>query len=75
VGADLVNTALSAFLAFCGRPVYLYYITHPNPFAVSLIDDQVLGAVIMWVFGSVVFLVPAMLLTMQRLQSHPKGDR
>jgi cytochrome c oxidase assembly factor CtaG len=70
-----VNTALSAFLAFCGRPVYTYYINHPNPFAVSLIDDQVLGAVIMWVFGSVVFLVPAMLLTMQRLQSHPKGDR
>lgn len=75
VGADLVNTALSAFLAFCGRPVYLYYINRPNPFAVSLIDDQVLGAVIMWVFGSVVFLVPAMLLTMQRLQGHPKGDR
>jgi len=26
VGADLVNTMLSASLAFCGRPVYLYYV-------------------------------------------------
>lgn len=75
VGADLVNTALSAILAFYGRPVYDYYITHPNPFAVSLVDDQVLGAVIMWVFGSVVFLAPVMLLTMQQLQSQPQRNR
>ena len=26
VGADIVNTALSAFLAFCNRPVYSYYL-------------------------------------------------
>jgi cytochrome c oxidase assembly factor CtaG len=75
VGADLVNTALSAVLAFCGRPVYGYYLTHPNLFAVSLVDDQVLGAVIMWVFGSVVFLAPAMLLTMRQLQSRPERSR
>jgi putative membrane protein len=68
VGADFINTALSAFLAFCGRPVYSYYVDHPNPFGVSLVDDQVLGAVIMWIFGSIVFLVPAMLITMRMLE-------
>jgi cytochrome c oxidase assembly factor CtaG len=65
VSADIVNTLLSAFLAFCGRPVYLYYLDHPNPFHVSPVDDQLLGAAIMWVFGSIVFLVPAMLLTLR----------
>ncbi len=65
VAADLVNTVLSAFLAFCGRPVYTFYVTNPNPFRVSPADDQVLGAVIMWVFGSIIFLVPAMLITLQ----------
>jgi cytochrome c oxidase assembly factor CtaG len=75
VGADLVNTALSASLAFCGRPVYGYYITHPNPFGVSLVDDQVLGAVIMWIFGSIVFLAPAMLITMQLLQGRSERER
>jgi len=65
VSADIVNTLLSAFLAFCGRPVYVYYLDHPNPFHVSPVDDQVLGAAIMWVFGSVIFLVPAMLLTLR----------
>ena len=65
VSADIVNTLLSAFLAFCGRPAYGYYVDHANPFQVSPLDDQILGASIMWVFGSAIFLVPAMLLTLQ----------
>jgi len=64
VSADIVNTLLSAILAFCGRPVYTYYLDHPNPFQVSPLDDQTLGAVIMWVIGSLVFLVPAMLIAL-----------
>ena len=67
MSADIVNTALSAFLAFCDRPVYSFYITEPNPFHVSPLSDQVLGAVIMWVLGSFVFLVPAILITVQLL--------
>lgn len=63
VGADIVNTALSAMLAFCGRPVYTYYVTQPNAFNVSPLSDQVAGAVIMWVVGSLVFLVPAVVVT------------
>ena len=62
VGSDIVNTIVSASLAFCGRPVYLFYAAHPNPFCVSLLDDQVLGAAIMWVVGSLIFLGPAMIL-------------
>jgi putative membrane protein len=68
VMADIVNTALSAFLAFCGRPVYRYYLREPNAFHISPLSDQALGAVIMWVVGSLVFLVPAVLLTVHLLQ-------
>ena len=68
VMADIVNTALSAFLAFCGRPVYGYYLREPNAFHISPLSDQALGAVIMWVIGSLVFLVPAALLTIHLLQ-------
>jgi len=63
ISADVVNTLLSAFLAFCGRPAYRYYLDNPNPFHVSQLDDQVLGAVIMWVLGSLAFLGPAMIIT------------
>jgi putative membrane protein len=72
VMADIVNTALSAFLAFCGRPVYGYYLREPNPFHISPLADQELGAVIMWVVGSVVFLIPAVLITMHLVQ---RGSR
>jgi len=47
--ADIVMTMLSGFLTFCDRPVYPYYVNHPNPFGVPVLTDQVLGAVIMWV--------------------------
>jgi cytochrome c oxidase assembly factor CtaG len=72
VGADIVNTALSAFLAFCDRPVYSYYLTKPNPFHVAPMTDQVVGAVIMWVVGSLVFLIPAVFITISLLQQDSK---
>ncbi|MGC9157950.1 MAG: cytochrome c oxidase assembly protein [Terracidiphilus sp.] len=75
ISADFVNTALSAFLAFCGRPVYSYYATQPNIFGVSLVQDQVLGAAIMWIFGSMAFLVPAVLMTFTLLENRPESAR
>jgi len=71
IGADLVNTALSAFLAFCNRPVYPFYIDHPNPFQIAALPDQVLGAVIMWVVGSLAFLIPAAAISFELLQPSP----
>jgi len=66
--ADIVNTALSGFLAFCDRPVYSYYLRQPNPFQISPMTDQIVGAVIMWVIGSLVFLVPVILIAVNLLQ-------
>ena len=68
IAADLVNTALSASLAFCNRTVYPYYIQHPNPFQIDPTADQALGAVLMWVFGSLAFLIPAAIIAFSLLQ-------
>jgi putative membrane protein len=65
LSADIVNTALSGFLVFCNRPVYQFYFAGTNPFHISPLADQVAAGVIMWVLNSIVFLVPAMLLTVQ----------
>ena len=72
VAADIVNTALSAFLAFCDRPIYSYYVEQPNPFHISPQADQVTGAVIMWVVGSMVFLIPAVFVTVKLLQQETR---
>jgi len=73
VAADVVNTLLSAFLAFCDRPVYRYYVDRPNAFGIDPLKDQVFGAVIMWVIGSLAFLIPAMVITVGLLS--PSHDR
>ena len=67
VSADVVNTMLSAILAFCDRPVYTFYLRHLAGFGLPPLEDQVLGAVVMWVFGSFVFLVPAVLISTRLL--------
>lgn len=71
ISADVVNSILSAFLAFCGRTVYPFYVNNPNPFGIAPLPDQILGAVIMWVFGSTAFLIPAAALTFRMLQPTP----
>jgi putative membrane protein len=70
VSADIVNTLLSAFLAFCDRPVYGHYLREPNHFGIAPLSDQVAGAVIMWVVGSLVFLLPALYITASLLQQN-----
>ncbi len=75
VMADIVNTVLSAFLAFCDRPVYGYYLKEPNAFGISPLSDQRAGAVVMWVVGSLVFLVPAVVITFRLLQNEGRTRR
>lgn len=65
--ADIVNTVLSAFLTFCDRPVYAYYLKGPNAFGIPPLTDQRAGAAAMWVVGSIVFLVPAVLIAFKLL--------
>src|SRR5271168_5174237 len=73
VMADIVNTVLSAFLVFCDRPVYGYYLKEPNPFGISPLADQRAGAVMMWVVGSLIFLVPAAAITYRLLQNEGRN--
>jgi len=72
VMADIVNTVLSAFLAFCDRPVYPYYLRVPNPFGINPLSDQRAGAVVMWVVGSAVFLIPAVTVVYRLLQGESR---
>jgi putative membrane protein len=74
LSADIVNTALSATLAFVGHPVYGYYLSHPNALGLDPLIDQQTGASIMWVFGSIVFLLPAMVIGARLLTGSQGSD-
>jgi putative membrane protein len=65
--SDLVNTGLSAFLCFSGRLLYPSYALVDRPFGLDALKDQIAAGAFMWVFGSLVFLAPAIYLTVQFL--------
>jgi putative membrane protein len=69
LSADIVNTAISALLCFSGRVLYPSYAEQSRIFAISPLADQAAAGALMWVFGSIVFLVPAMYITMKLLSS------
>jgi ferredoxin len=56
--ADLSNTVLSALLTFSNRVLYPYYAELPRLAGISALDDQSAAGVLMWVPGSVAFLLP-----------------
>ena len=65
--SDIVNTGLSASLCFSGRLLYPSYAVADRPFGLDALKDQIAAGAFMWVFGSVVFLIPAIYLTAQLL--------
>src|SRR5579883_929159 len=56
--ADVQNTALSALLTFANRVLYPYYQEVPRLGGVSALEDQAAAGLLMWVPGSLVFLLP-----------------
>jgi cytochrome c oxidase assembly factor CtaG len=56
--ADVQNTVLSALLTFSTKVLYPYYLEVPRLWRISALEDQSAAGVIMWVPGSLVFLVP-----------------
>ncbi|MFZ4683246.1 MAG: cytochrome c oxidase assembly protein, partial [Terrimicrobiaceae bacterium] len=65
--ADLQNTALAAFLTFYDRILYPTYENAPRIVSLSPLEDQAGAGVIMWVPGSMAFLLPAAAIAMQLL--------
>ncbi len=58
VGADLVNTGLAAVLSFSDRVIYPSYAAGPRVFGISALRDQAAAGALMWVIGSIFYLVP-----------------
>src|SRR5215470_347514 len=69
--ADIQNTALSAFLIFSERVLYPSYAVLPRLWGISVLDDQAAAGAIMWVPGSVIFLVPVVVLVIGLFDSSP----
>src|SRR6185503_10806888 len=69
LAADLLNTALSAILTFSEHVLYPTYSAAPRLFGTTPLSDQSVAGVIMWVPGSLVFLIPAAFIAIQQLSA------
>jgi putative membrane protein len=65
--ATLPCDALSGFLTFCDRVVYPSYFLSARFFGLSPLEDQQCAAALMWVSVTLIFLVPAVLVTLEIL--------
>jgi cytochrome c oxidase assembly factor CtaG len=75
--ATLPCDALSGFLAFCDRVVYSSYLSAPQILASSPLQDQQCAAAMMWTCVTIIFLVPAVIVTVQMLspKNAPMANR
>ncbi len=65
--ATLPCDILSAFLVFSDRVVYPVYLSVPHTFRWSVLDDQECAGALMWTCITVIYLVPAIILTTRLL--------
>ena len=56
--ADVQNTVLAAWLTFSNHVLYSHYEQVPRIGGISALDDQATAGVLMWVPGSIAFLLP-----------------
>lgn len=65
--ATLPCDVLSAFLVFCGRPVYGVYLSTTQLFSFSPLQDQECAGALMWVWVTFAYLIPAVVITVHIL--------
>ena len=65
--ATLPCDILSAFLVFCNRLVYPFYLSTPQLLSLSPLQDQECAGALMWVWVTFAYLIPVVAITLQIL--------
>lgn len=72
IGAIPPNMLTGVVLAFATEPIYTFYTAVPRLWNISVLDDQRLGGIIMWVPGSMMYIIAALVLIAQMLANEDK---
>ncbi len=73
VGADLVNTVVAASLTFASTVLYPSYLGAAQRYGISALGDQAAAGALMWVIGSILYLVPLAAIAIRLLS--PQSSR
>jgi putative membrane protein len=69
-----VNMAAGVVIAFAGQPIYSYYTTVPRLWGISVMQDQMISGVIMWIPGSMMFILAALILISRLVQAEAEKE-
>ncbi len=62
------NMLTGVAIAFANEPIYTYYTTVPRLFGLTVMQDQMIGGVIMWVPGSMMYIIAILIMVSRWLQ-------
>jgi len=62
------NMLTGIAIAFAGQVIYTYYLGVPRLWGINALDDQTLAGVIMWVPGSMMYIVAVLIIAARWLQ-------
>lgn len=68
------NALTGISIAFATEPIYAYYTTAPRLGSITVMRDQMLAGVIMWIPGSMMYLVAALVLIAQMMRGEEARD-
>jgi putative membrane protein len=66
------NMLLGIVLSFANEPYYSHYLAVPRLWGLDVLSDQQLGGVIMWVPGSMMYLIATLVLVARLLQGEDR---
>jgi len=61
------NMALGVVLSFAQQPIYTYYSDMPRLWGISVMDDQRISGIVMWIPGGMMYFIAALVLIAQIL--------
>jgi putative membrane protein len=61
-------------IAFASKPIYTYYTTVPRLGGMTVMQDQMLGGVIMWIPGSMMYIIAALVLIARLVRAEDSQD-
>jgi len=67
------NALTGIAISFASQPIYTYYQTVPRLWGIDVMQDQMLGGVIMWIPGSMMYLVAALILIARLLRNQEEA--
>ncbi|MCA9966686.1 MAG: cytochrome c oxidase assembly protein [Anaerolineales bacterium] len=75
IGAVPPNMVVGVVLAFLPEVAYTYYLSVPRLWGIDALTDQRIGGIIMWIPGSMMFLIAALVLIARMLGGESKKPR